>query len=745
MGEIKLAVFATDAPPALALSGSGTADSDGDPDAASLCLAWKGASSETLFYSTLPWTSQSHVPGSKLAGRPAAGTSNGDFGRVWVWKDASGSGMSWASDGITGIEGVPNHAHTTSSPVFLPVGDAIDPDSGGIDDNVFLLFWQGDAKAGDSGTAKELWFMPYSEGYGWGTPARVAGASPVTSPAACLGPSTFNTFAVTIAWTDDNGQIWLTQGNASGDADTPWSAPFAGPNASTVAGPAVSYFHGNLIVAWTLPGLGWIMYSTLSYGSDGAVIWSDPARLVGGLTGDSPALAEFSGKLYVAWRGLTDNSIYYETIGSPSHLPAQASTVPQGWPVLITNAVTGNSFTGTVLIGQQLDPVNVIIDTGSSSFAVLTAKYNAGSDIFLKPTTLLQYDSYGPDGETGFWFGPVVQTQVMLTVPGGTLPGPVLGLNISVGIADDSTATHPVFARADGILGLAYPSLNRAFDVSSYLVGEHKPPLTYPWPIPASQVPQTQSAFDTFIKGTKAPEVKVTPFMTQLVQEGLLSNKFALWVFRAMANQRTNNPAADPSNIGLLILGGGEAFYQGQVGPFQAAQIVSDSYYGLNLIAVQVGSNPRIHALPGASLEKGDFANALLDSGTAPIQLQADLYKTVMKQMELAVPNFSSLTEFVSFFDTYQAPNSVLGAADWPVLKFILAGTDSNQITLSCFPTQYWQTDGNAPGRAQFMLQELSDPTQPTVLGLTLMTGYYTIFDRSEGLGIINFAQKPLM
>jgi len=743
MGQIKLAVFATDAPPALALSGSVTADTDGDPDASSLCLAWKGVSSEHLFYSTLPWTTQSDISESKLAGRPALGTSDGDLGRVWIWKDSSGTGMSWISDGLSGIEGVPSHAHTASSPVLLTVGDAIDPDSGGINYNVFILFWQGDATAGSSGTAKELWFMPFAEGYGWGTPAQISGASPVTSPAACLGPSAFNTFAATIAWTDDNGQIWLTQGNASGDADTAWAAPFAGPNASTVVGPAVSYFHGKLIVAWTLPTLGWIMYSALSYNSEEEPSWSDPARLVEGLTADTPALAEFSGKLYVAWRGLNDNSIYYETIGSPSHLPAQASAAPDGWPVLISNNIVGHAYTGTLLIGEQLDPVNVIIDTGSSTLAVLKAKYRAGSDAFLEPTSLLQYDAYGPNGETGFWFGPVVKTQVGLTFPGLSISvlAPVIGVGISVGIADDSTATHPVFAGADGILGLAYPPLNKAYDVSAYLAGEHKSPLTYPWPIPPSQVPQTLSAFDTFIKGTKAPELAVPPCFTQWVQEGFLPNKFALWVFRALTNLRTNDPATDLSNQGLLIMGGGEAYYQGQVGPFQPAQVVSDSYYGLNVIAVQVGSNPPIPALPGPALGKGEVANAILDSGTAPILLQVELYAAVMAEILAAVPNFSELVNPISL-----AWNSVLGAANWPVLNFILAGPDNNQVTLSCYPPQYWQTDAQPQGIAQFMIQPLGDSSQPTILGLTLLTGYYTIFDRStDGLGIINFAQKPLM
>jgi hypothetical protein len=741
MGEVKLATFGTNAAPALALSGPISADSDGDPDASSLCLAWKGTNSDHLFYSTLPWTTQSDISGSELAGGPAVCMSEGDLGRVWAWKNKSGVDMSWAADSQSGIETVPNHAHTVNSPALLPVGVDIDPDTGGIDYNVFILFWQGDAASGSSGKAKELWFMPFAEGYGWGTPARIAGASPVTSPAACLGPSAFNTFAATLAWADDNGQIWLTQGNASGDVDTPWSTPFAGPNANTTVAPAISYFQGSLIVAWTLQGLGWIMYSTMTYESNGEFSWSDPARLVDGLTGDSPALAEYSGKLYVAWRGFNDDSIYYQTIDSPSDLPVQVSATPDGWPVVITNTIVGHAYTGTLLIGVQFDPVNVIIDSGSSTLAVLAAKYNAASDLFLKPTSLMQYDAYGPNGETGFWFGPVVETQVALTAPGLPLPGPVIGLGVCVGIADDSNATHPVFAGADGILGLAYPPLNKAYDVSAYLKSKNESTLTYPWPIPASEVPQTLSAFDTFVNTIKATRQTVPPCLTQLVQEGLLANKFALWVFRALTNLRTDNPAADPSNVGILVMGGGEAFYQGQVGPFQAAQVVSDSFYGLNLIAVQVGSNPPIPALPGPALGNGQVANAILDSGTAQIVLQENLYTAVFEQITAAVPNFSSLVNPIS-----EAWNSALGEADWPVLNFILAGPDESQVTLSCYPPQYFQTNAQPGGIAQFMIQGGGGSSQPTILGLTLMTGYYTIFDRSvEGLGIINFAQKPLM
>jgi len=80
---------------------------------------------------------------------------------------------------------------------------------------------------------------------------------------------------------------------------------------------------------------------------------------------------------------------------------------------------------------------------------------------------------------------------------------------------------------------------------------------------------------------------------------------------------------------------------------------------------------------------------------------------------------------------------------EWPVINFFLAGSGGAAVTLTCLPEQYCQTDAVSPGVALFMLQEIPDPTQSSVLGLTLLTNYHTIFDRSvDGAGIVIFAQK---
>jgi hypothetical protein len=102
--------------------------------------------------------------------------------------------------------------------------------------------------------------------------------------------------------------------------------------------------------------------------------------------------------------------------------------------------------------------------------------------------------------------------------------------------------------------------------------------------------------------------------------------------------------------------------------------------------------------------------------------------------------------EFPSLLGPIGVPNGWVDELNWPPLYFILAGPGGNTITLACYSGQHWQRDAGQQELSQFMLIGQSDETQPTILGLILLTGYCTIFDRSmDGLGVINFAQKPLM
>jgi hypothetical protein len=87
---------------------------------------------------------------------------------------------------------------------------------------------------------------------------------------------------------------------------------------------------------------------------------------------------------------------------------------------------------------------------------------------------------------------------------------------------------------------------------------------------------------------------------------------------------------------------------------------------------------------------------------------------------------------------------SSLKLTDWPSITFVLQGS-SGDVKLAVSPENYWQTDAPEKGYASAAI--FSDNGQlngQSILGLPLMNGYLTIFDRSvdKGLGVIKFAQR---
>ena len=69
----------------------------------------------------------------------------------------------------------------------------------------------------------------------------------------------------------------------------------------------------------------------------------------------------------------------------------------------ITNTIAGGDFTAQLAVGHNKTKVNVILDTGSSTLAILD---NHFIGVEAKPTHYVQTSQYG----SGSWGGPVVST-----------------------------------------------------------------------------------------------------------------------------------------------------------------------------------------------------------------------------------------------------------------------------------------------------------------------------------------------
>jgi hypothetical protein len=428
----------------------------------------------------------------------------------------------------------------------------------------------------------------------------------------------------------------------------------------------------------------------------------------------------------------------------PAHKAASAPAT-KTLRVPITNVFDGNDYSAQILIGSQSVAANVILDTGSSTLAVTPSVYNAVNDTDKQATALAQFVTYG----TGAWIGPVVNTSLVIGDPSSasvTLHDAPLA--ITVAQAKDN------FTGVDGILGLAYLSLNNAYDLTSYLEEKKiNPPVTFPWPFSTASFAASQKQFAEIVKAPGITQPNIDPYFIELESQGLTLNKFAFYALRSWVRKASNNNsaiAADPWNNGFFILGGGEEQTDLYTGDFLNVDVVDDVYYNTNLISVQVAGTPAVKAKPLQPQYKGAGSNCIVDTGTNPLVLSNDVYKAVMKGLEKVNSKFASLIQQA---DQSSISSSLIDLAEWPAISFTLtgdsgSGTAGPPATLTCTPQTYWQQDFPSPGQSVFQIFPAgsSNPVNQTILGLPLMNNYYTVFDRSlgKGNGIIRFAPIKL-
>jgi hypothetical protein len=399
-----------------------------------------------------------------------------------------------------------------------------------------------------------------------------------------------------------------------------------------------------------------------------------------------------------------------------------------GIRIPITNYYGGGNYTAPILVGSQQTPVNVILDTGSSTLAIKPSAYDPLSDTNLRATAFVQDNIYG----TGGWAGPLVTTSLAMGVAGNT-----------VSIADGSLALTLArepnnFGAADGILGLAYDELNDAYNLAAYLQQRGtNPAVTWPWPL---AIQNSQSALKQFQKFIAAmPNEKVPPFFTQLVRQNLTANKFAFYTKRSTPK---GNNQQDPANQGCFILGGGEEQADLYQGAFLNVDVVHDAYYNTNLKAVQVGNAAPVAAKPlPQQFVPSMVSNSMIDSGTHFLALSADVYQAIISALGTIDPRLQQIVQ-----QAVQAqaqgqgiPNGTLQLADWPNITFIMTGEHGEDVPLVCSPQTYWQLDSSAVGTATFQINAKGEVV--SVLGLPLFNNYFTVFDRSaDASGVVRFA-----
>lgn len=399
-----------------------------------------------------------------------------------------------------------------------------------------------------------------------------------------------------------------------------------------------------------------------------------------------------------------------------------------------TLAYAQGAYSVAVKLGSQQRIANLLLDTGSSTLVVLPHAYDPHADEARGLTSLAQTIRYGQ----GSWAGPVLHSQITL---GDGQHERVIGATPLALV--ESAAQN--FRDADGLFGLAYRGLDSAYDFDAYLTQTGVTPAsTWPWPFD-----DDLTAFRTLAR--QQPRVEVTPCFTALEQEGVLPNVFAMVIRRALVHVLHERSSAtqllgDSLNSGLLVLGGGEQCQSLYQGPMQSIRIVHDLYYNAHLIAIQVGSGPRIEAPPLAEKDLSRAgSNAIFDTGCSFVVLQQTLYSEVLKAFHAHDPNLSVLIErFQQAFQSEEGlPNSQIKHRDWPELHFFLESSSGGEVHLRCDPEDYWPHNALKAGQSIFLLMsQLPNWPDQSLLGLPLLAGRYCIFDRRiVGLGALKVAK----
>ena len=394
--------------------------------------------------------------------------------------------------------------------------------------------------------------------------------------------------------------------------------------------------------------------------------------------------------------------------------------------VPISNVYGGGDYTAPIAIGSNGTTANVILDTGSSTLAVIPTVYDVTGDSHATTTPLAQDVIYG----TGGWAGPVVTTKVLLGTEGASLT-----TYIAV-TADDEPGG---FGQADGILGLAYNVLNSAYDLSAYLKEHGDSSDTFPWPFPTKNTSAAVQQVGSLLQ--RMPQQDLPPYFTALEEAGVEKNLFAFYTLRSMPSMRTSHPEEDPLNQGFFIMGGGPEQTDLYTGEFVNVGVVNDAWYNTDLLSVQVagGEAHTASRLP-AQFGKTMISNSIVDSGTNSLALAKDVVGAILTSLEKLNPDFTKAIEAAS---QGSVEMSSLELDAWPDITFTLKGDTGDPVPLTCSPSTYWQSDCPQSGQASFAIGGSGMPQ--SILGLPLMNNYYCVFDRTQdAYGVIRFAPiKP--
>ncbi|KAK2912685.1 beta-secretase 2 isoform X1 [Channa argus] len=335
---------------------------------------------------------------------------------------------------------------------------------------------------------------------------------------------------------------------------------------------------------------------------------------------------------------------------------------------------SGRGYYIEMSVGTPGQKLNILVDTGSSNFAVAAAPHPFITHYFNTAVS----STYRSTGRTvtvrytqGNWEGELGTDHV--TIPQG--PNGTTIINIAAILSSEGFFLPGV--NWQGILGLAYPILAR-------------------------------------------PDSSVEPFFNSVVRQLGIPDIFSLQMCGAGLSASST---ADPAG-GSLIMGGAEpTLFRGSV---WYTPIIEEWYYQVEVLKLEVGNLNLDLDCREYNMDK-----AIVDSGTTLLRLPVNVFNAVVEAITRSSLEFSS-----GFWDGTKLACWMKGETPWsffPKLSIYLRGTNSSQsFRVTILPQLYIQPITDVDGSMDCFRFGVSSSTNGLVIGATVMEGFYVVFDRAH-------------
>ncbi|XP_068936018.1 beta-secretase 1 isoform X1 [Petaurus breviceps papuanus] len=351
---------------------------------------------------------------------------------------------------------------------------------------------------------------------------------------------------------------------------------------------------------------------------------------------------------------------------------------------------SGQGYYVEMTVGSPPQTLNILVDTGSSNFAVGAAPHPFLHRYYRRQLSSTYRDLrkgvYVPYTQ-GKWEGELGTD--LVSIPHG--PNVTVRANIAAITESDKFFING--SNWEGILGLAYAEIARPDD-------------------------SLEPFFDSLVKQTQVPNL----FSLQLCGTGF---------------PNLNQSEAMASVGGSMIIGGiDHSLY---VGSLWYTPIRREWYYEVVIVRVEInGQDLKMDC------KEYNYDKSIVDSGTTNLRLPKKVFEAAVKSIKTA-SSVSGITDVPTstekFPDGFWLGEQLVcwqaGTTPWnifPVISLYLMGEVTNQsFRITILPQQYLRpVEDVATSQDDCYKFAISQSSTGTVMGAVIMEGFYVVFDRAH-------------